>query len=144
MTIQEREACPSKTAIEVWLKQWIARELGLRAEEIEVSRSLLNYSLSSVTATILVGDLEDWLGLTLPPTLVWDYPSIEAMADFLVAQHRDGVGPLPSEPPHGLETSEAADVDSRRLLADLDHMSDEEVNALLGRLIDEGQPGATA
>jgi acyl carrier protein len=65
------------------MKEWIARELGLPVEQIEASKSLLNYSLSSVTAMMLVGDLEERLGQTLPPTLVWDYPSIEAIVDYL-------------------------------------------------------------
>jgi acyl carrier protein len=74
----------SRQAIESWITQWIARELALPVEQIEASKSLLNYSLSSVTAMMLVGDLEEWLEITLPPTLVWDYPSIEAIVDYLI------------------------------------------------------------
>ena len=77
---------PPRDSIEEWLIEWIAKELGMPPAEIETSKSLLNYSLSSVTAMMLVGDLEEWLGLTLPPTLVWDYPSIAAIADYLMEQ----------------------------------------------------------
>src|SRR5262245_13183901 len=52
---------PTKESISLWLTEWIAKELGLPAAEIETSQSLLNYSLSSVTAMMLVGDLEEWL-----------------------------------------------------------------------------------
>ena len=76
----------SKDSIAEWLVRWIAKELGLPADEIETEKSLLDYSLSSVTAMMLVGDLEEWLGLTLPPTLVWDFPSIAAIADYLTEQ----------------------------------------------------------
>ncbi|HEX3451356.1 MAG TPA: acyl carrier protein, partial [Isosphaeraceae bacterium] len=70
--IESQAPARSKHSIIEWLVQWIARELGLAPVEIETDKSLLNYSLSSVTAMMLVGDLEEWLGLTLPPTLVWD------------------------------------------------------------------------
>ena len=68
-------------------------------EGIETSKSLLDYSLSSVTAMMLVGDLEEWLTLTLPPTLVWDYPSIAAIADYLIEQ----VGSAAADAPAGTE-----------------------------------------
>jgi acyl carrier protein len=80
------------------MKEWIARELGLPVEEIEASKSLLNYSLSSVTAMMLVGDLEERLGLTLPPTLVWDYPSIEAIVDYLTGSLQGAASAPTNEP----------------------------------------------
>ena len=48
---------PTRGLIEGWLIRWIARELGLPSEEIETGKSLLDCSLSSVTAMMLVGDL---------------------------------------------------------------------------------------
>ena len=35
-------------------------------------------------AMMLVGDLEDSLGLRLSPTLVWDYPTMEKLAQYVV------------------------------------------------------------
>ena len=84
MSTSAQAPSPPRDTIEAWLIDWIAKELGMPPAEIETSKSLLDYSLSSVTAMMLVGDLEEWLGLTLPPTLVWDYPSIAAIADYLV------------------------------------------------------------
>ena len=109
-----------------WLRDWIARELEMPAGEIETSRSLLDYSLSSVTATILVGDLEDWLDLRLPPTLVWDFPSIDAMTEQLMARLAGSAAPGAAAP--------AGAEDAARLLETLDTMSEEEIDALLGRL----------
>ncbi len=86
----------SKASITEWLVEWIAKELALPTAEIETDKSLLNYSLSSVTAMMLVGDLEEWLGLTLPPTLVWDYPSIDAIADYLIEQLGNPVTGIPT------------------------------------------------
>ncbi len=61
---------PSRGSIEEWLIDWIAKELGMPPAEIETSKSLLDYSLSSVTAMMLVGDLEEWLGAD-PPARPW-------------------------------------------------------------------------
>lgn len=43
----------SKASVTEWLVVWIARELALPTAEIETDKSLLNYSLSSVTAMML-------------------------------------------------------------------------------------------
>lgn len=115
-----------------WLIAWIARELELPAGEIDTARSLLEYSMSSLTATILVGDLEDWLHIRLPPSLVWDYPSIDAIADYLVER---AAGTQQSEAAAGSGEPETADgIDARRLLENLDRLSDAEVDALLAQL----------
>ena len=116
----------TKDEVSAWLADWISKELGLQATEIESSRSLLEYSLSSVTATILVGDLEDWLDLRLPPTLVWDYPSIDAMAEHLMAQLGGAASPAAATP--------AAPADAASLLESLDSLSEAEIDALLRQL----------
>jgi acyl carrier protein len=142
---QSQTQAPTKDVISQWLVQWIAKELGLPAAEIETDKSLLNYSLSSVTAMMLVGDLEEWLSLTLPPTLVWDYPSIAAIADFLaeqvgtpVAGAALGNGELRSSGNH----SAPAGTGTESMLP-LDGMSDQEVTALLNQLIADERAGAS-
>jgi len=132
---------PTRESIEAWLIGWIAKELGLPAGEIERGKSLLDYSLSSVTAMMLVGDVEEWLELTLPPTLVWDYPSIAAIADFLIEQlgtSTAGRGPVDGEWAGGDLDGRAGSEAER--LASLDGLSDEEVDALLSRMM--ADPGA--
>jgi acyl carrier protein len=118
----------TRESIESWLIDWIARELGMPPADLQTSKSLLDYSLSSVTAMMLVGDLEERLGLTLPPTLVWDYPSIAAIAEFLMEQlDATAAGAKPGvEPVGGPEAGR---------LAALDGLSDQEVDALLSRMM---------
>ena len=140
--IQAQSQAPSNDLIAEWLVQWIAKEMGLPTVEIETEKSLLNYSLSSVTAMMLVGDLEEWLGLTLSPTLVWDYPSIAAIANHLMEQldtsvvgTATGNGPMPSgDPlvPAGVQPNLA-----------LDEMSDQEVTVLLNQLLADEGAGAS-
>lgn len=123
---------PTRATIEEWLIAWIAREIGMPPTELETGKSLLNYSLSSVTAMMLVGDLEEWLGLTLPPTLVWDYPSIAAIAEYLTDQLGAATtGPGPGESDWAGGGGPMA----------VDGLSDEEVDALLGRMMADPRGG---
>jgi acyl carrier protein len=142
MTAETKKLAPSKREIADWLVGWIAKELEMPSEEIETGRSLLEYSISSVTATILVGDLEDWLELRLPPTLMWDYPSIDAMTDYLVEKAASAVFAAAGEPMPDAARSPDPIEDARQLLEGLDQLSDEEVDALLSKFASFEQPGA--
>lgn len=81
---------PNNQEIGAWIIRWLAEETGVAADDIDPRESPLNYSMSSISATIMVGDIEDWLGVTLEPTLAWDYPSITAIAEHLstLLEHR--------------------------------------------------------
>jgi acyl carrier protein len=114
-----------------WLVDWISHELEMATMEIDTARSLLEYSLSSVTATILVGDLEDWLDLRLSPTLVWDYPSIDAMTEYLLSEL--GTEKASVTPTTAASTTEAEE-DPAKLLENLDALSEDEIDALLAKL----------
>lgn len=72
--------------IQNWLVEQLADVLSLDASTIEVKQSLTRYGLDSIDAVTLVGDLEDWLDLELPSTLLWDYPSIEKASAYLVEE----------------------------------------------------------
>jgi acyl carrier protein len=131
----------SRQQIVDWLISWIAKELAMPAQDIDAKRSLLEYSMSSLTATILVGDLEDWLALRLPPSLVWDYPSIDAIADHLVEKVKDQ-----SAATRGKETASDAvasgEWNVHRLLDGLDQLSDQDVDALLKQFAGSERAGA--
>jgi acyl carrier protein len=55
----------------------------LPPEEIDTSVVIDNYGIDSVQATVLSGELEEWLGRTLSETVVWDYPTIDLLAAHL-------------------------------------------------------------
>ncbi len=66
-----------------WLVDRIAECLSVAASEIEVDTPLASHGLSSREAVILSGDLEDWLDCRLSPTLIWEHPTITALAKYL-------------------------------------------------------------
>jgi acyl carrier protein len=71
--------------IESWLTARVAALIRQSTAEIDVTRPFSTYALDSVDTVGLTADLEDWLGINLDPTLIWDYPSIRALARHLVS-----------------------------------------------------------
>lgn len=70
--------------IQDWLINRLAVWLLLDSDEIEIEQPFASYGLTSITAVTMTGDLEDWLGVELSPTLAYEYPSIAALARYLV------------------------------------------------------------
>jgi acyl carrier protein len=60
-----------------------ARSLAVAPEEIGRDQPLSRYGMSSATALALVGAIEKALGRELPSTLLWEYPTIAALAAHL-------------------------------------------------------------
>jgi 8-amino-7-oxononanoate synthase len=77
---------PSREAIEGWLIDKIADSLEIKPHEIDVDRDFADYGLDSVEAINISGELENYLGCRLSPTLLWDYQSIQALAAYLATQ----------------------------------------------------------
>ncbi|MEM7593647.1 MAG: aminotransferase class I/II-fold pyridoxal phosphate-dependent enzyme [Cyanobacteria bacterium P01_A01_bin.83] len=69
--------------IQGWLIDKFAEVLEIEPNQIDVSQDFDEYGLESAEAINLSGDLEDYLGCRLPPTLLWDYQNIEALAIYL-------------------------------------------------------------
>jgi acyl carrier protein len=117
----------SQASVEAWLVRWLAAELTLRADSIELGTPLLQYGLNSVQAMMLVGDLEDALGVRLSPTLVWEHPCVEALARYVVTE----AAVLPRTAPAAPAPAAAAADDAAAVLARLDTLSEAEVESLL-------------
>ncbi len=77
---------PTEKAIQDWLIRQLAEQLELEPAEIDIHAPFDSYGLSSREAVILSGDLEEWLGRTLSPTLAYEYPTIQALAQFLAGE----------------------------------------------------------
>ncbi len=73
----------SRDDITEWLIDRVASHSGLPRADVSAELPLANYGLDSVQAVSLSVDIEDEFGLTLPPTLTWDYPTIEKLANHL-------------------------------------------------------------
>ncbi|MBI3361099.1 MAG: AMP-binding protein, partial [Chloroflexi bacterium] len=78
--------------IEDWLKRRIARAVRLEPHEIDVRQPFAYYGMNSLQAVGLAGELEEWLGRSVSITLAYDYPTIEAVANYLAGE--DGRQPI--------------------------------------------------
>jgi acyl transferase domain-containing protein/thioesterase domain-containing protein/NAD(P)-dependent dehydrogenase (short-subunit alcohol dehydrogenase family)/acyl carrier protein len=76
----------------------VAALVGMRPDEIELDRPLAEYGLSSRDAATLAGYLESVLGRPLSPTIVWEHPTIAALASALTgAQTSSDATVLPAQ-----------------------------------------------
>jgi acyl carrier protein len=98
-------------AIAAWLISKITEHLKISNNEIDIREPFSVYGLDSISIVNLSGQLENWLGCQVSPTVFYDYPTIEALAQHLEAMQREA------------------------LLAKVDHLSEEEVDLLLQKLL---------
>jgi phthiocerol/phenolphthiocerol synthesis type-I polyketide synthase C len=77
---------PSAHTIQDWLVTRLSEVLGVDPQEIDIREPLTSHGLTSVEAVSLSGELEDWLGRQLSPTLAYEYPTIETMARHLAGE----------------------------------------------------------
>ncbi|HLM55061.1 MAG TPA: MupA/Atu3671 family FMN-dependent luciferase-like monooxygenase, partial [Pyrinomonadaceae bacterium] len=70
-------------AVREWLVEKVSRSAGIPPEEVDDVQPFRRYGFDSARVVAMVGDLSAWLGRPLPPTLFWDYPTVEAVARHL-------------------------------------------------------------
>ncbi|WP_414544478.1 acyl-CoA-binding protein [Nostoc sp. CCY0012] len=72
--------------IQAWLIAYLSELLEMQPNEIELKIPFQRYGLSSAEGTVLIGDLEAWVGYQLVPTLVYEYPTIEALSEHIAEE----------------------------------------------------------
>ena len=82
--MQNPEAEQSEDNLQAWLAQRVATYVRRSPEEIEPDVPLAEYGLDSVYALTLSGDIEDYLGLSLEPTVMWDHPTLGMLVKALL------------------------------------------------------------
>jgi acyl carrier protein len=69
--------------IRSWMTEYVVTHLGLGADGVDVERPLDEYGIDSAQAVRMIGDLEDYLGRELSPSLPYRFPTIEALSAHL-------------------------------------------------------------
>lgn len=77
---------PTATEIQDWIVAYLADLLEVDEDEIDVTIPFDRYGLDSSAAVGMTGDLEDWLKTEINPTLLYDYPTVEALVKHLSSQ----------------------------------------------------------
>jgi acyl carrier protein len=75
----------NKETIQAWLVSYLSELLEIAPTEIDVKVPFERYGLDSSAAIGLTGDLENFLGYEVEPTILYDYPTIEILSEQLVA-----------------------------------------------------------
>ena len=83
----------TRAGITAWVVQALARTLQTSASVIDPSKPFATLGVDSLAATRLAGSLQDWLGRSVSPTLVYDYPTIDALAAHLSGDAPTTAGP---------------------------------------------------
>ena len=76
----------SKDEIQDWLVTFLARQLEVSEAAIDTQASFDSFAIDSATAVGMTGELEEWLGAPVDPTIVYDYPTIEAVSEHLARE----------------------------------------------------------
>jgi acyl carrier protein len=79
-------ATPSRQEISDWIVSYLSQTLDIPAANIDRGRDLEQLGLNSALVVSMIGDLEEWLGVELTPSLVFDYPNIDAIAGHLAGE----------------------------------------------------------
>lgn len=79
-------AKPGALLIQNWLITKLAELARLDPVGIDVNKPFASFGLDSARAVGLTGELEEWLGLPLSPTMIWDYPTPRLLAAFLAGE----------------------------------------------------------
>lgn len=75
----------SPAEIQEWLVNQVASLLFVDPKTIDPQASFNSFGLSSRDAVMLSGDLEEWLDRRFSPTLVYEYPTIAVLTEFLAS-----------------------------------------------------------
>lgn len=77
------DAASISLRIQDWLAAHISDLLSLPVDQVPLDTPFDRYGLDSAAAVGMIGDLGEWLGRTLDPTLPYDYPTALQLADHL-------------------------------------------------------------
>lgn len=79
---------PTATEIQAWIVSYLAQLLDIDPDEVNVTIPFDHYGLDSSAAVGMTGDLEDWVERKIDPTLLYDYPTIEALSQHLAEEFK--------------------------------------------------------
>nr|UXE44884.1 hypothetical protein Hi04_10k_c3826_00021 [uncultured bacterium] len=80
------ESAATAGEIQRFLIVELARRLEVDPETIDPRQSFERYGLDSLNAIRLAVELETRIGRKLPTTALWDFPTIESLANYLTGE----------------------------------------------------------
>ena len=73
-----------------WMVAYLADLLGMAPQEICTATSFEAYGLDSTAAAGMSADLGEWLGIELDAGVAYEFPTIDAVAQYLAEELEKG------------------------------------------------------
>lgn len=134
---KDSDSVHSVESIQNWIINLLQREWKIPASSVATSKSFADYGLDSVMAVNLAQEIEDWLGLPVEATIVWNFPTIESLSRQLFRDLTTKVAPqhaVTAESKSQEPTTASPDI--AEVPPDLDTLSDDEIAKLLAEEIE--------
>ncbi|MFG2836257.1 acyl carrier protein [Streptomyces zaomyceticus] len=97
-TVIEHGTGQEPTATRAWLAARVAEHLRMSPADLSPDTPLSEYGLDSVYALSVAADLEDRLGVTVDPTVLWDNPTLNALCTAVERPAPTAPAPAASAP----------------------------------------------
>jgi surfactin synthase thioesterase subunit/acyl carrier protein len=72
--------------IQAWLASKLAGVLEVEKDDIDFKAPFDTYDIDSTDALILLSELEEFLGFTISPAVIWTYPNIQSLSQRLAEE----------------------------------------------------------
>ncbi len=128
----DRSSIHSTESIQRWIVENLNKEWKVPTQLIDLKKSFADYGLDSAMAVNLAQELEDWLKHPIEATIVWNFPTIELLANHLASELNKLVPTSSNYPePTNASQSQLQPEDESALVKDLDTLSEDEMAQLL-------------
>jgi acyl carrier protein len=127
--IQDLNSLPESEqleSIQLLVRNHVAAVLGNKAESLDVTAGFFDLGMDSLTSVELRNALQSSLGMELPSTLIFKYPNITAVTEYLFAEMNQG------------KSSEADTIEEPKTTSnstapstEMEEMTEDELNALI-------------
>ncbi len=114
----------SAADLRMWLTAWVSRRMRIPESQIAPLRAFADYGLDSVAAVELAKAISDKLAYPFDDTLLWNFPTIDSLIDYLVSTRSEqkagsAASPISSHPSSGEAESGELELELARLEAEL-------------------------
>jgi acyl-CoA synthetase (AMP-forming)/AMP-acid ligase II/acyl carrier protein len=82
------ELSPEAMELYTWMAAQLAAAAQVNVRDVKPDQPLVRYGLDSPDAISLALTFEEALGVEMPATLFWDYPTLGALAEYIWREHR--------------------------------------------------------
>ncbi|WP_099023348.1 type I polyketide synthase [Mycolicibacterium palauense] len=86
-----------EAALRHWLVDYLVTNIGCSPDEIDFDAPLNDLAVGSSDAVVLTGELSELLGRTVSPVEFWQYPTINALSQFLTGGEPEPVAEVVGE-----------------------------------------------